>query len=628
MDVDPDDVFRDDDEDPENDFYLQKEATKEFAVYLVDASPKMFSTTTPGEDQKDETHFHIAISCIAQSLKTQIISRSYDEVAICFFNTREKKNLQDLNGVFVFNVAEREHLDRPTARLLKEFDHIEESFMKEIGSQYGIVSGSRENSLYNAIWVAQALLRKGSAKTADKRILLFTNEDDPFGCLTGAAKADMTRTTLQRAKDAQDLGISIELLPLSCSKGVFNVSLFYADLIGLEGDDIAQFMPLADQRLEDMKDQLRKRMFTKRIIKRITFSIANGLSIELNTYALIRPTVPGSITWLDSLTNLPLKIERSFICEDTGALIQGPPERFHPYKNDNIKFSMDELSEIKRISSGQLQLLGFKPLSCLKDYHNLRPSTFVYPSDKEVVGSTRIFIALHRSMMKLKRFAVAFYGSLSHPQLVALVAQDEIINAGGQVEPPGMHMIYLPYSDDIRDTEEFDLDTTGVVPRANDDQIKKAAALMKRIDLKGFSVCQFSNPSLQKHYAVLQALALEEDEIPETIDETLPDEEGLARPGVVRAVEEFKLSVYGDNYDEESDVLGDGKAREAARKRKAVTENDAKESANYDWADLAEKGQLKDLTVEKLKYYLTAHNLPVSGKKEALISRILTHMGK
>lgn len=36
-----------------------------------------------------------------------------------------------------------------------------ESFNKEIGSQYGIVSGSRDNSLYSAIWVAQALLRKG-----------------------------------------------------------------------------------------------------------------------------------------------------------------------------------------------------------------------------------------------------------------------------------------------------------------------------------------------------------------------------------------------------------------------------------------------------------------------------------
>jgi len=46
-------------------------------------------------------------------------------------------------------------------------------------------------------------------------------------------------------------------------------------------------------RLEDMKDQLRKRMFTKRIVKRLKFTIVNGISIELNSYALIRPTAPG-----------------------------------------------------------------------------------------------------------------------------------------------------------------------------------------------------------------------------------------------------------------------------------------------------------------------------------------------
>ncbi|XP_065620086.1 ATP-dependent DNA helicase 2 subunit KU70 isoform X2 [Quercus suber] len=382
MELDPDDVFRDDEDDADNEFYREKESTKELLVYLVDASPKMFSTSCPSGDQKDETHFQIAVSCISQSLKTQIINRSYDEVAICFFNTREKKNLQELNGVFIFNVAEREYLDRPTARLIKELDCIEEKFMKEIGSQNGIISGTRENSLYNALWVAQALLRKGSAKTADKRILLFTNEDDPFGNIKGATKIDMTRTTLQRAKDAQDLGISIELLPLSQPDEEFNVSLFFADLIGLEGDDLAQFLPSVGEKLEDMKDQLRKRMFTKRIVRKIAFSIANGLSIELNTYALIRPTVPGAITWLDSVSNRPLKAERSFICSDTGALVQEPLKRYQPYKNENIKISVEELSEIKRISTGHLRLLGFKPLSCLKDYHNLRPSTFIFPSDE------------------------------------------------------------------------------------------------------------------------------------------------------------------------------------------------------------------------------------------------------
>lgn len=38
--------------------------------------------------------------------------------------------------------------------------------------------------------------------------------------------------------------------------------------------------------------------------------------------------------------------------------------------------------------------------------------------------------------------------------------------------------------------------------------------------------------------------------------------------------------------------------------------------------------QLKELTVVELKSYLAAHNLPVSGKKEDLIKRISSHMGK
>ncbi|GMH09670.1 hypothetical protein Nepgr_011511 [Nepenthes gracilis] len=621
MELDPDDIFRDEDDDSENDFLQEREATKELMVYLVDASPKMFSSTCHGED-KEKTYFHVAVSCISQSLKTQIINRSYDEVAICFFNTRERKNLQDLNGVFVFNVAEREYLDRPTARFIKDFDHLEESFMKEIGSQYGIMPGSRENSLYNALWAAQALLRKGSSKTADKRILLITNEDDPFGSVKGVTKLDMMRTTLQRAKDAQDLGICIELLPLSSPAYKFNMSLFYADMLGLEGDALAQFLPSTTARLEDMKDMLRKRMFRKRRYRRITFSIASGLSIELSAYALIRPTVPEAITWLDSITNLPLKTERSFICADTGALVQEPLKRFQTYRNQDVKLLADEISEIKRISAGPLRLLGFKPFSCLQDYHNLRPSTFLYPSEEEVIGSTRIFIALHRSMLRLNRFAVAFYGSSTHPQLVALIAQDEIINSSGQIEPPGMHMIYLPYSNDIRHIEEAQMDTN-FSTHATDDQIKKAATLMKRIDLRDFSVCQFANPALQNHYAVLQALALEEDEMPEVKDETLPDEEGMARPGVVNALEEFKLSVYGDNYDKE-----ESRANEASRKRKAISDNAIKEYANYNWQDLADNEKLKDLTVSELKYYLTAHNLPLSGKKEALISRILTHMRK
>lgn len=50
-------------------------------------------------------------------------------------------------------------------------------------------------------------------------------------------------------------------------------------------------------------------------------------------------------------------------------------------------FTAEEISELKRTSTGHLRLLGFKPLTCLEDYHNLRPSTFVFPSDEVIVFS-------------------------------------------------------------------------------------------------------------------------------------------------------------------------------------------------------------------------------------------------
>ncbi|KAG6506080.1 hypothetical protein ZIOFF_031395 [Zingiber officinale] len=653
----------------------EKEATKDLAVYLIDASPKMFAPVTAPDNAENGTYFHVVIDCISQSLKSQIINRLNDEVALCFFNTKEKKNLQDLNGVYVFNVEERDFLDQPTAKLIKEFSSIERAncsvlgyfdcrqvevigwqdiFMNNIGSRYGILPGSRDNSLYNALWVAQALLRKGSAKTASKRILIFTNEDDPFGSMTGAIKADMIRTTLQRAEDAKDLGISLELLPLGSLDEEFNLSKFYAEMIGLEGDELVQYLPSANEKLMDMKDQLRKRIFNKRKVRTLTFSIINGISIQVNTYALIRPTLPGATIWLDSVTNLPLKvsskyrglchwffsflinftsllvtvtiltlrniaIEKSLICADTGALIEGRPKLFHSYKNQRVLFSVDQISEIKKVSNYHLRLLGFKPIDCLKDYHNLRPSTFIFPTDEvslhsifvkilsniyfpigdEIIGSTRIFIALYRSMLHLKRFALAFYGSSSSSRLVALVAQ-------------------------------YHISVDAAVPRASDDQIQKASALMKQINLENFSVLQFANPALQRHYGLLQVLALDEDEMPDFKDETLPDEKGLARRTVFHALEDFKVAVYGQNHDQEETEHMAAKASgsEATRKRKMIANKATGESAKYDWEDLAENGKLKDLTVVELKFYLTAHNLPVTGKKDALISRILTHMGK
>lgn len=72
----------------------------------------------------------------------------------------------------------------------------------------------------------------------------------------------------------------------------------------------------------------------------------------------------------------------------------------------------------------------------------------------------------------------------------------------------------------------------------------------------------------------------------------------------MKAFEEFKLSVYGENYEDENDLVDGKKTSEASKKRKAAADNAAKEYANYDWSDLADNGKVTIGLCESVRIYL------------------------
>lgn len=153
--------------------------------------------------------------------------------------------------------------------------------------------------------------------------------------------------------------------------------------------------------------------------------------------------------------------------------------------------------------------------------------------------------------------------------------------------------------------------------------------------------------ALQRHYAVLYKYALDEnDNLPETTDDTLPHEEVMNkygqmhliiphhtlfefvvpclntklaakltsvgdlnnwetwefRPSKVKAVQEFKNSVYGENYDEEMRLEAEEKAKGsvAAQKRKAAADVASKEANEYNWNELADSGKVTTLAARSL----------------------------
>lgn len=100
--------------------------------------------------------------------------------------------------------------------------------------------------------------------------------------------------------------------------------------------------------------------------------------------------------------------------------------------------------------------------------------------------------------------AVMIARAKSQPRMVALFPQPEVLDEHKvQIKPPGMHVVFLPYADDMRKLEyEEDM------PQASDEQVATMAKIVNKLKYE-HSPDAFENPALQKHFRNLEALALD-----------------------------------------------------------------------------------------------------------------------
>lgn len=77
------------------------------------------------------------------------------------------------------------------------------------------------------------------------------------------------------------------------------------------------------------------------------------------------------------------------------------------YGGEKVLINKDDMRKIKNFDTPGLKLMGFKPRSKLKNYHNIRPSYFLYPDEKRVQGSAQLFDALIKTMVKQQTMAIA-----------------------------------------------------------------------------------------------------------------------------------------------------------------------------------------------------------------------------
>jgi ATP-dependent DNA helicase 2 subunit 1 len=518
-------------------------AVKDAVLFAIDVSQSMLQKPKDVDSKKPDASLSptlAALKCAYALMQQRIISNPNDMMGILLFGTTKSK----------FQIGDQESgmtgLQYPHCYLLTDLDVPAAADVKQLRTLVedeeeaaALLQASQEEvSMANVLFCANQIFTTKAPNFSSRRLFLVTDNDCPH-----ASNREARNSAAVRAKDLYDLGVTIELFPISHpNRGfTFDRSKFYNDIVySLTPEDPDAPAPLTldikpansngkdgISLLQSLLSSVQSRSTPRRaLFSNVPFEIGPGLKISVKGYILMKKQEPRRTSYV----YLPPDSEKAQIAigsttlmaEDTARSVEKVEVRkAYKFGGETISFSLEELAKIKSFGDPVLRIIGFKPLAALPTWAGVKQSTFIYPSEEDFVGSTRVFAALHAKLLKDQKMGVAWFIARRNaaPVLVAVIPGAEVRNEEGeQTMPPGLWLKHLPFADDIREAPE-----TSIV-RAPDSVVDAMRVIVQQLQLpKGaYDPFKYPNPSLQWFYKILQALALEEDLPEQPDDKTMP----------------------------------------------------------------------------------------------------------
>ncbi|KAF9412012.1 X-ray repair cross-complementing protein 6 [Podila epigama] len=584
-------------------------------LFVIDCSPAMLK---PNED--GDIPFKTAIKCAMTVQLNKIISSESDLVGVVLYGTQVSKNPNNFEHIYVL-----QDLDAPDVQKIQQLENIESDtfdFDAEIGTSNG------KYTLGELFWTATNLFGNSAQKVGSKRLFLFTNEDDPH-----RGDVSLRSASKVRAKDLQEFGINIDLFDIDKPGESFDRSFFYKDLLIGTGQDDEEGESLSEKStaaLGELLQRVQRKEFKKRVANYLPFKLAPGLEIGIKTYNLAITQRKGPHRNVYTLGDTVREVQTltTYICADTTQFVlPSDLKYFWEFGRTKVIFTKEELKAIKSFGPPGLALIGFKPKSAIYMHHNIEHALFLYPDEKNYKGSTAAFASLLLAMDELGKVAICSFTARTNytTRLVALVPQMEVTNAEGQVQPPGFQLYPLPWSDDLRQPP---LQSEFVPPT---ELVDAAKAIVAKLNMKkGFNPLNYENPTLQKHYKVLQATALDRQDT-DIDDKTLPKTEQMhTRAGdYIRHFKDLAEGVEPPASVEETPTPSVASSKRTSSSQSQSQGGSSKRQNTGSSAELLsdmrskyENDQLNKATVAALKDFLASVNIAGSGKKADLISKV------
>jgi len=193
---------------------------KDAVIFAIDISKTMLA---PSQDNTDSPAA-AALKCAYQIMQQRIISNPKDMMGVLLFGTEQSKFQEETansrGGLQYPHCYLLADLDVPSAeevKLLRELTQNEEE-----AKQLLVPSVSEPVAMGNMLFCANQIFTTKAPNFGSRRLFIITDNDDPH------ADDKVARTQAAvRAKDLYDLGIIIELFPISHADKNFDRTKFY-----------------------------------------------------------------------------------------------------------------------------------------------------------------------------------------------------------------------------------------------------------------------------------------------------------------------------------------------------------------------------------------------------------------
>jgi ATP-dependent DNA helicase II len=488
--------------------FAELNQSKESIIFLIDCSPSMHIIIDKVKEKT--TPLSSVLKVTENYLKTKIILNYKDHFGIVLYNTSIMGNELNFDGV---NILTQSH---PTCALTVK--NIKDKYNKcspEKNKNYdeelkAIFPSNEDNKNYlkNGLLVSQSILKTYDKNTYKRKILLFTNKDDPL-----YNDIQEKNNCIQLAKEMNDEDIIIEIYPMNFTQK-FKLKNFYSNIIASNpNDDINSGrdniinIEQSTNKFNKINKRIIKNEKSKKYLTKCILRISPNAKIYMNIYSNFEKLKIEDPYYVDARTNKILNFD--VIKKDKQE--KNPEHLEIEFGMAKVIFTQPELEKIKIKEEPGMTLMGFKSIDKIKQFYNLGESYFVYPNESFSKGSGKIINVLIKQLCNKRKCAIVKYISEDgyKIRLCALIPQIERYDEDYFQTPPGFNMILLPWAQDLMLYEQIIEKFPKNLPKVTKRQSEMARSIVKKMNFN-FDIKSFSNYNVQKFYSTLQSIALGE----------------------------------------------------------------------------------------------------------------------